>query len=185
MITINLLPKQFRKAEKKAIVPYKTYLFLGFVGLVLLHLVLFGLATMKRIQVIALHGSINKVSVPAKEAAKTKSEIKEMEARADAFKTVLARRVNFTELLSGLSGAVPKGLWIDRFSFSGGSLIIQGTVISLTQNEMTIIGKFLQNLKNNKTFSTAFPRLELGSVQRRSIKNYDVVDYVLNGDMKK
>lgn len=185
MITINLLPRQLRKTDKKVVVPYKTYLLLGFAGLILLHLLLFGVATMKKIQVIALHGSINKVTVSAKEAAKTKAEIKELEARTSTLKTVLTRQVSFAELLSGLSDAVPKGLWIDRFSFSGNGVIIQGTVISLTQNEMTIIGKFLQNLKNNKTFSTAFPKLELGSVQRRSIKTYDVVDYVLNGEMKK
>ncbi|QAT17236.1 hypothetical protein BU251_05590 [Candidatus Velamenicoccus archaeovorus] len=185
MITINLLPRQLRKTENKAVVPYKVYLLLGVTGLVLLHLLLFGVAAMKKIQVIALHGSINKIAVSAKEAAKTKSEIKELETRTNTLKGVLSRRVSFTELLSGLSDAVPRGLWIDRFSLSGHSLIIQGTVISLTQNEMTIIGRFLQNLKSNKTFSTAFPRLELGSVQRRSIKTYDVVDYVLNGEMKK
>jgi hypothetical protein len=50
---------------------------------------------------------------------------------------------------------------------------------------MTIIGKFLQNLKANKTFEEAFSKIELGSVQRRSIKTYDVVDYILDGELKK
>ncbi|MDD5019838.1 MAG: PilN domain-containing protein [Candidatus Omnitrophica bacterium] len=185
MITINLLPRQFRKAERKIVLPYKTYLILGFVGLVLFHLLLFGLASMKKIQVMALRGNLNKISVQAKEAAKTKAEIKGMEAKVNALKTVVTRHVSFTELLSGLSAAVPKGLWMERFSLSGSTLMIQGTVISLTQNEMTIIGKFLQNLKNNKTFAEAFSRIELGSVQRRSIKTYDVVDYILNGELKK
>jgi hypothetical protein len=63
--------------------------------------------------------------------------------------------------------------------------VIQGSVVSLTQNEMTIIGKFLQDIKNNKMFSTHFSKIELNSVQRRTIKTYDVVDFVVVGDIKK
>ena len=64
-------------------------------------------------------------------------------------------------------------------------MMIQGSVVSLSQNEMTAIGKFLQELKSNKTFTALWPKIELGSVQRRTIKTYDVVDFVLTGEVKK
>lgn len=186
MITINLLPKQMRKTEKKIVLPYKTYLFLGIIFFVLLHVLLFGLGSVKKIQVAALRGNLNKVSVQAKEAVKIKTDVKTMETRVNFLKTSLSRQFTVTELLSGLSAGVPKGLWMERFSLSTkDGMLVQGTVISLSQNEMTLIGKFLQNLKNNKAFESAFSKIELASVQRRSIKTYDVVDYVLQGEVKK
>jgi len=79
---------------------------------------------------------------------------------------------------------VPKGLWLQRFSLSSEGLVIQGSVVSRTQNEMTIIGKFLQDLKVSKVFASTFSKIELSSVQRRTIKTFDVVDFVLLGSLK-
>ncbi|MFA5038508.1 MAG: PilN domain-containing protein [Candidatus Omnitrophota bacterium] len=185
MIAINLLPRQMRKAEKKIVLPYKTYLLIGAAVLVLLHILLFGLVSAKKIQVTALRANLNKISSEAKDAVKAKNDVKAGEERVNALKTALSRRFSLTELLSGLSESVPKGLWMERFSLSNEGMILQGTVVSLSQNEMTIIGRFLQGLKANKTFEAAFTKIELASVQRRSIKTYDVVDYVLQGEFKK
>jgi len=186
MITINLLPKGFKKAEKKKIVfPYKALL-MSVVGiLILLHALLVPVALLKKIQLVSLKSTWSRMTPQTKDSASTRKEIKNLEIKAKALKDMLARKVSLTELLSGLNAAVPKGLWLERFSFSDDGLVIQGSVVSLTQNEMTIIGKFLQDLRGSRTLASVFPKIELTSVQRRTIKTYDVVDFLLTGELKK
>jgi hypothetical protein len=185
MITINLLPKNLRKIERKVVLPYKTALVWVIACFLFLHAVLLLIAGVKQVQVLTLKLSWGMVEPQSKDSLSTKSEIKKLETDIKSMTAVLSRKVSATELFSGLNAAVPKGLWLERFSFSDEGLVVQGSVISLTQNEMTTIGKFLQDLKSNKTFQSLFSKIELNSVQRRTIKTYDVVDFVVVGDLKK
>lgn len=186
MITINLLPQDLRKIERRPVlssnVPYKIYI-AGFVLLlIIVHFCFLSLALIKQVQVVSLRRGWNMIAPQSKETIGLKAEIKDMEAKIVSMNDVLSRRASITELLSSLNAAVPKGLWLERFSFVNDGLMIQGSVVSLTQNEMTIIGKFLQDIKSNKVFSTLFSKIELNSVQRRTIKTFDVVDFVVIGE---
>ena len=185
MLIINLLPRDLKKTERKITLPYKIYIFIVLVVLIFLHLCLFSVAAVKKVQILILRGSWGKVEPQSKDAVSIKAEIKDLEAKTDSMKDILSHKANMTELLSSLGLAVPKGLWLERFTYSKDGLMIQGSVVSLTQNEMSIIGKFLQDLKNNKTFAALFAKVELNSVQRRTIKTYDVVDFVVVGEIKK
>ncbi len=190
MIAINLLPLSLRKAERKKIAlpanfPYKVYL-VGIAAIfVCLHFLLFSLMVVKKIQTVHLRRIWAKLEPQSKQTSAVKKEIKDLEMEANAVKTVLTRKVSMTELLSALGIAVPKGLWLESFSYGDNGMVIQGSVVSLQQNEMTIIGKFLQDLKSNKVFSSIFSKIDLSSVQRRTIKTHDVVDFVLTGELKK
>ena len=185
MININLLPKNLKKSERKINLPYKSYCILLGTVLIFLNVSLFAVAASQKVRQVILKKGTGRVSPESKEATAARKEINGLEAQEASFTKVLSRRTSMTELLSGLNAAVPKGLWMERFSFTNDSLMIQGSVVSLNQNEMTIIGKFLEGLKTNKVFSDLFAKIELKSVQRRMIKTYDVVDYVLVGELKK
>ena len=185
MITINLLPNNLKKTEQKIVLPYKSYIVILFVLLIFLHFCLFSLAVIKKVQIAVLKKNWTRFEPRSKDSTSTRKEVKDLETGVDTTKRVLSRKASLTELFSSLNAAVPRGLWLERFSFSEEGLVIQGSVVSLTQNEMTIIGKFLQDLKNNKTFSSLLSKIELNSVQRRTIKTYDVVDFVLIGELKK
>ncbi|MBI5873876.1 MAG: PilN domain-containing protein [Candidatus Omnitrophica bacterium] len=189
MITINLLPFSLRKTERRISLPtnfpYKIYLF-GIVAVLLfLHFSLFSLAVIKKVQIMGLEGRWDKMEPQSKESAAIKKEIKDLEAQAGLLSGSFERKASLTEIMSGLNAAVPKGLWLESFSYGDEGLVIQGSVVSLEQNEMTIIGKFLQDLKGNKVFGSVFSKIELSSVQRRTVKTYDVVDFVFTGDLKK
>ncbi len=186
MLTINLLPKNLKRTERKIKLPYnKLYLMAAVAILLFLHLVLFSFAAVKKIQIISLNGSWAKIAPQSKDSVAIKAQIKDLETKVNSMKDMLSRKVSMTELLSGLNAAVPKGLWLERFSYSAEGLVVQGSVVSLTQNEMTSIGKFLQDIKANKIFSALFSKIELNSVQRRTIKTNDVVDFVVIGELKK
>lgn len=186
MITINLLPKNLKRVERKKVVfPYKALLMAIVAGLVLVHLLLLSVAALKKIQIASLKSNWSKMAPETKDSASVHKEINSLENKVKTIKEVVSRKASLTELLSSLNAAVPKGLWLDRFTFADQGLVIQGSVVSLTQNEMTIIGKFLQDLRGAKTVSSVFPKIELSSVQRRTIRTFDVVDFVLTGEMKK
>ena len=185
MLNINLLPQNLRKSEHKVVLPYKIYIFVIFIVLLFLHLCLFSIAVVKKFKILSLKGNWGKVEPQSKDSVAIKSEIKDLEAKVNSVKGALTHKVSMTELLSALGVSVPKGMWLERFTYSNDGLMIQGSVVSLTQNEMTIIGKFLQELKSNKTFSWIFSKIELNSVQRRTIRTYDVDDFVVIGEVKK
>ncbi|HQP92303.1 MAG TPA: PilN domain-containing protein [Candidatus Omnitrophota bacterium] len=190
MITINLLPVAMRKAERKRVAlpanfPYKIYLVGIAAVLVCMHFLLFSLMIVKKIQTVSLRNSWSKIEPESKQTSSVKKEIKDLEAESAQIKTNIAREFSMTELLSSLSAAIPNGLWLESFSFGDKGMVVQGSVVSLQQNEMTLIGKFLQDLKNNKVFSKVFSKIDLSSVQRRTIKTYDVVDFILIGEIKK
>lgn len=184
MIKINLLPKDLRKHEHKIILPNRLHVFAVMGIFLILHIFLFLFAVIKKVQLVNLKSAWSHLEPDSKKYSETKKEVKDLEARAETVKSIFSRKASFTELFSSLNAAVPQGLWLERFSLSKDGLLIQGSVISLSQNEMGIISTFLQGLKNDAVYSSLFSKIELTSVQRRSIKNYDVVDFILAGDSK-
>lgn len=184
MININLLPKNLRRTERKIVLPYKAYVLMVAAVFLLLHLLLLSAAGIKKVHVMSLRHNWERLAPQSKEFLARRNEIQAAEAEIASLETFLGRPFSLTEMLSVLAAAVPKGLWLDRLSLSPQNIVIQGSVVSLTQNEMTIIGKFLQEIRIHKTFASAFEKIELNSVQRRTVKSYDVVDFVLVGERK-
>jgi Tfp pilus assembly protein PilN len=185
MIIVNLLPKNLKRAERKIVVPYKAYVLMAVAGLVLLHVLLLIAAGIKQFHVISLRSHWERLAPQSKEFVARKSELRAAESEIVSLESFVNRPFSLTEMLSVLAGAVPQGLWLDRLSWSPENLIIQGSVVSLDQNEMTVIGRFLEQLRSAKTFTAALDKIELNSVQRRTVKSYDVVDFTLVGDRKK
>lgn len=184
MIIINLLPKNLRRIERKIVLPYKAYVLMAAAVFVALHLLFLSVAGIEKVHVMSLRHNWGRLAPQSKEYLARREEMKVVEAKIVSMKMFLERPFSLTEMLSVLAGAVPKGLWLDRLSLTPESLVIQGSVVSLTQNEMTLIGGFLQEIRTNKTFSSAFEKIELNSVQRRTVKSYDVVDFVLVAERK-
>jgi len=184
MIIINLLPKNLRRVERKIVLPYKAYVLMVAAFFVGLHLLLLVVAGIKQVHLMSLRHSWGRLAPQSKEFLARRNEIQAAAAEIVSLESFLGRSYSLTEMLSVLAGAVPKGLWLDRLSLAPDNIVIQGSVVSLTQSEMTLIGRFLQEIRTSKTFSAAFEKIELNSVQRRTVRSYDVVDFVLVGTRK-
>jgi hypothetical protein len=184
MIIINLLPKNLRRTERKIVVPYKAYVLLAVAIFFVLHIVFLSAAGIKKVHLASLRYNWGRLAPQSKEFLARRNEIRAAQSDITILKSKLERPFSLTEMLSVLATSVPPGLWLDRFSFSSRNLLIQGSVVSLRQNEMTIIGKFLEELRTHKTFTAAVEKIELNSVQRRTVKSYDVVDFVLVAERK-
>lgn len=94
------------------------------------------------------------------------------------------QRINWAEKLNKLSLNLPSGMWFNEITISLKDIVIRCSVVSLQKDEMTLINKFMDNLKQDKDFSEDFSRVELDSVNKRLIGGYDVADFILVGTIK-
>jgi Tfp pilus assembly protein PilN len=94
------------------------------------------------------------------------------------------QRVIIWQKLNALSLQLPPGVWFDEINFSGTSLTIQGSVISLEKEEIQLINKLLENLKTSGQFTKDFSGFELSKVQKRTLGGYDITDFILTGGLK-
>jgi Tfp pilus assembly protein PilN len=97
---------------------------------------------------------------------------------------LLKQRLNWSEKLNSLSLNLPSGIWFNEITASLKDMVINGSAVSLEKEEMVLLRKFIDNLKNDAGFSKDFISLELGTVQARSIAGYDISDFVLTGTLK-
>jgi hypothetical protein len=59
-------------------------------------------------------------------------------------------------------------------------LILNCSVVSLQKDEMGAIQRFIDILKGDAAFIKDFAGLELGSVQKKVLGAYDIVDFTLS-----
>ena len=183
MITINLLPQEFRKAEKKETVPVSLVIVGVVVVMVVLH-VLFGvLGLYKKAQLAYLEKKWTGEQAHFKEVSDLKKELEEKKRKADALKGFVVRDVYWTDFFNTINRAVPKGLWLNRLSVSDQGLVIEGSVFSFNIDQVALVNKFFDELKKDAFFRARFTNFSLDSVQRRSIKQYEILDFLLTAKL--
>jgi hypothetical protein len=94
------------------------------------------------------------------------------------------RKLNWSEKLNKLSLNLPSGIWFNELSVSKKDFILKGSVLSLQKEEMNLVNKFIDSLKKDMVFFKDFTRLELSSIQMKTVVGYDVFDFVLTGKLK-
>ncbi len=93
-------------------------------------------------------------------------------------------RVLWAEKLNKLSLNLPSGIWFDDITVNAKSMIIRGEVVSLDNADVTLINKFLDNLRADNEFTKDFASFELNNVQQKTIGSYEVSDFTINGVLK-
>lgn len=89
--------------------------------------------------------------------------------------------LNWSEKLNLLSLKLPSGIWFNEIELAGKNFVLKGAVISLEKQEVSLINKFIANLKLDSDFSKGFAKLELGPVKRDNIGGYDTINFILEG----
>jgi len=194
MININLIPTALRKDGKRNVnsltinIPKEMLLDVG-AGLILLmgtvHLLL-GVVWLggmghlssdranwqKVLPDKILLGSINKESGTLKEKI---NMIADMTTR----KSVL-----WSHKFNAISDALPRGLWIRKMTLDKIGLVVEGSGVSKTQNEINEVGLFLSTLKQNNNFMKDFSSLEVNSIQRDKTNAIEVTDFTVMAKVK-
>lgn len=185
MIRINLLPTTLRKKEKTKAVQAPVIIYFVAIAVLALHLIFFVLSVYKKNQLSSLNNSWERTQPQFREVELLKSNLAIKRDKVRVMEYILGRNIYFTEFFSKINQAVPKGLWLNRLSFSYDSLVIGGSVFSFGTEEISLVNKFFNELKNDEFFLENFSDFNLDSVQRRVIKEYEVLDFLLTAEVQK
>ena len=191
MIEINLIPQDLKKTKDKkfnlkSLPPqYLLYLILLIFGiLICLHIYLIAITTLKNVQLRLLANKWDNLGPQRKILDDYKKEHEIFSADAKVIQQLSSQRINWSKKLNKLSLNLPAGIWLNELSLNQKNFSLKGSALSLQKEELTLINKFMDNLKNDAGFFKDFTSIELSSVQRRVIAGYDVVDFILAGKLK-
>ena len=189
MIEIDLLPLELR--EKKIIhfeQFFQTKLFLTILGcLVLFHLSLYTAAAINSRRLDALQGNWQNLSSKRAEIDWLKGELTEINRKIPLIEQLISNRLLWSRELNIISDLLIAGIWLNELSLEkqktaedkvSESLIIRGSAASRTKDEPALIGRFMQNLKDDSVFSANFT-VELGPIKKRLIGQTEVMDFIL------
>ena len=189
MIEIDLLPLELR--EKKIIrfeQFFQTKLFLTILGcLVLFHLFLYTATVINSRRLDALQRNWQNLSSKRAEIDRLKGELTEINRKIPLIEQLISNRLLWSRELNIISDLLITGIWLNELSLEkqktakdmvSESLIIRGSAASRTKDEPALIGRFMQNLKDDSVFSANFT-VELGPIKKRLIGQTEVMDFIL------
>ena len=195
MIDINLVPEHFRKKPKSKIFSLDIFDFpketiIGFIGglfvlLFAVHSFLQIIIFIKFVQHAREKKQWEHILPEKSKADVVINELRSLQSKISSIEKIKSdKRIFWAQKLNDLSDSISKGVWFNKVSFNETVLLIDGSAVSKTKDEMISVGDFVANLKNKKSFMNGLQNIELGSIQRRQLKSVDVVDFILTSKLK-
>jgi len=187
MIEINLLPEEQRAAKKSAGIDPKLFLFAApavLVIFILAHVYVTSRLLVNKFQLTGLEANWKKLEPQRKQLEVLRREYDVSLEDAKMMQDIIGKRINWSEKLNKMSLNLPSGIWFTEISLSSKDLSLKASAVSLQKEEVNLINRYIDNLKKDENFSRDFSGLDLGSVQRKTIGGYDVVDFTLSGKIK-
>jgi len=156
----------------------------AFALLILAHICLAAVGIAKNLQFSQLNSKWKKLQPQRESLNNLKKEYDVLTSNAKLIEELNSRRNNWSEKLNRLSQDLPSGIWFNEILASQKDFVLKASVVSLQKEEMSLINKFIDSLKSDTRFLRDFSNLELGSLQKKSIGGYDVVDFILTAKPK-
>jgi len=184
LIQINLLPDNLKASAAKSargIEPRQILSFLPFIlaALIALHILLGLAGVIKGIQVSAANNKWQKLTGQRKIVEDFKKEHNILSADSQLTRNLVSQRISWSEKLSSLSRDLPSGIWFGELALNQKSFILDCSAVSLQKKEMSLISQFMDKIKKDTGFFKDFTGVELGTIQRKNISGYDIVDFVI------
>ena len=215
MIEINLLPENLRKKKKRFKIPEITIasmpILIGIVSLLVLTNLLLMLTL--AIQRGSYNRMIKEwtEAKPQKEAIElARRENISAENKVVAIEELMQKKILWSKKLNQLSNLIIPGVWYTKLSIDKKIVIleprrpqarnikriatdrvevpylnIEGEVSSAYGNELAILGKFIEELKNDPDFLKDFSNIELDSTELHSIGDIEIMKFNVNCYFKK
>ena len=193
MININLIPPHLRQRRKSRLlgrlnIPLE--IIIGCTAGLLMFLALIHvLLLLLNIRKLAYHQILKgKWEAMAPDKENVDSVINEMRAVQGKYKAieeiVTKGGVSWAQKLNILSDNLPRGMWFNKLDLDDEMLSVEGSAISRDTNEIINVHRLTVGLKENTEFMQDFAEIELGSIQRRKIKNVEIADFVITMRLK-
>lgn len=189
MIKINLLSEELKSKPRRIAEGFELkqilYLIAILFGIIIIiHIYLIGVLIAKNSQVGSLNNKWQRLGSQRKTLEDFRKEYEGLSSDAAIIRKLATSRIAWSEKLNRLSLDLPSGVWLNELSFKQKDFVLKASAVSLQKEELTLINKFVDNLKNDTDFFKDFSSLELGPVQRRAVGSYDIVDFDLQAKLK-
>lgn len=183
MIKINLLPEELRKEDLTKSINFSDYIIfpIALIALAVILNLLFGaLLLYKATRLDAAKKKWEAFYPSYKPVEELKNKIKQIDEKNAFFETVRGPQISLAMKLNSLSDNLANGIWFRKLKISsGGSIDINGTVVSLREDEVSILNKFISSLRQNEDFSKDFRDIEIKSLRNRTMNDLEVKDFDL------
>ena len=192
MIEIDLLPNQKRQ---KKLIPYErlfkgSLVFIVLGSLVILHLFLHTINCVGTIRLNRLQKSWESLSDKKAGLDQLNAELTKINQKVPLIEQLISNRVLWSEKLSRINDLIIPGIWLNEIILerenvkiaqqqSTKYLVIRGSAASRTKEAPALIGRFMQNLKDDSSFSADFAEIELGPIKKRQIRETEIMDFIL------
>jgi len=186
MIEINLLPEELRKKSSEPFLnlnieaeKLKIWIGIGAAGiLILIIMTLFLGSFIRKAQISGLLARERGFSGRLAKVDSLNKEMAVLKARMSALDQLTNRKFLWAEKLNQLSDLILPGMWFTHvYTDSENRLILEGSVISKSEEAMASVGKFMKNIKDDQFFFKDFRSIKLESVQRKNKEERDIVDF--------
>ena len=187
MIEINLLPEELRKKKSEPCFKLnfqaeklKFWIAGGAAGILIFIIIVLVLGSFIRAaQINKLLAKEKNFSSRLFQLDSVNKEISVLKVKMSVLDMLTKRKFIWAEKINQLSDLVLPGIWFTHVYAdpSENKLMIEGSVISKSEEAMASVGKFMKNLKDNAQFFKDFKNIKLESVQRKAKDERDIVDF--------
>lgn len=191
MMNINLVPESLRKQKKnfwvkKVLRSLPLEIIVGVMGgvfviLVATHILLQGI-------IFVQLGSHSRVKTNWEQLLPQKRQVDQVlqdiaflrENISSVEKVTTKRRTLWAPKLNVISDQIPPGVWLQRVSLEGNTLMIMGSSVSKQGNEMISVSNFGSNVKSQDIFMHNVSNIEVSSIKRRMVKDIMAADFTIS-----
>ncbi len=206
MISINLLPDEFKKTQAARkpfltnITQAKTLLVKGLIAVVSaaagVNLLLALLVLLNGIALKNLNHKWQARQSQIAEIKKSKTESTVLENEINPMKELIEKRFSWARPVNQIGGLITSRIWIKRLSVQNKTpdpqkketikiLNMEGCVASKYGNEAAAVAKFIKALQDNKEFRAHFEDIRLGPMDKGVAGNVPVMNFKVSCYFKK
>ncbi|MBU1087416.1 MAG: hypothetical protein KKD05_07845 [Candidatus Omnitrophica bacterium] len=197
MIEINLLPAEYKVLRKSTSknVPVNLILISSNAVLLVVLLIVTGMNLSRTLTLNAINTRLEGLAPEQQKIIALQRRMQSLKSTNALFSPFVNNRFLWSKKLYFLDELILPGIWLRNISlerkiinpmldpnYPGNSinhLKIGASVVSITRDEMGIIGKLIRRLKTSDEFINEFSNIELEGVVSRSIASIEVMDFTL------
>jgi len=182
MLTINLLPGQYRKPQSTSLEQlHRSPLGVLIVGfLVGLTLVLGVTVQLRQARAEKLAARFQAIEPQKQSIEALKATVQHLREQEAVYLRLTQDRRRWAKVLNTLSDATPEGVWFTDLSLDQQKgLVVQGAAISRGGEEMVKIGHLVQDLKDDAHVKTIVQEIQIESIKSVQEQEIEVVEFTL------
>ena len=195
MIHINLLPENLRKTSKKELLTTGIFsipaeIVIGIGGGAIIFIIILDLLFGSVLIFKSARGQffVQKKRILLSDGKTTEviaNNMRDTQMKINGIQDILkGPTLVWSQQLNTVSDLIVKGVWLRRFTFENDNLLIQGSSISKTHNELERVQEYIANLNKDNIFTKFFNNVQLQESQHRKVISVDVLDFTLNAQIK-